>query len=82
MTPAVTRQGSRLTIACDYQKFIIVGKFVDNDVGICSNDLLLGSKLCALLEFKIANGSREGQVAVDTSEIDETAGSGNSCLLT
>lgn len=55
---------------------------MNNDVGVCGNDLLLGSKLCALLEFEITNGSREGQVAIDTSEIDETAGSGNSCLLT
>lgn len=70
-----------LTVACNNQKFIIIGKLVDNNVGVCGNDLLLGSKLCALLEFEIANGSGEGQVAVDPSKVDETAGSGDSCLL-
>lgn len=73
---------SKPTVACDHQKFIIVGKLVDDDVGVCRDNLLLGSKLCALLEFEIANGTGEGQVAVDPTKIDETAGSGNSCLLT
>lgn len=79
---AFRRGGQKLTVACNNQKFIIIGKLVDNNVGVCGNDLLLGSKLCALLEFEITNGSGEGQVAVDPSKIDEAAGSGNSCLLT
>lgn len=50
-------------------------------VGVCGDDLLLGSELCALLELEVADSSGQGKVAVDTTKVDETTGSSNPCLL-
>lgn len=53
-----------------------------HNVGVSGHDLLLGGKLGALLELEIADGSRESEVAVDPSEVDETTSGGDPCLLT
>lgn len=74
--------GRKLTVACNHQELIILGQIVHNNIGVGGNDLLLGSELCALLEFEVANGPGKGKVSVDASEIDESAGSGDSCLFT
>lgn len=52
-----------------------------HNVGVGGHNLLLGSKLGALLELEVANGSGESKVAVDPSKIDEATGGGDSCLL-
>lgn len=52
-----------------------------HDIGVCGHDLLLGSKLGALLELEVADRSRQGQVAVHPSEVDEATSGGDSCLL-
>lgn len=69
------------TIAGDYQKLVVIREVVHNDIGVCGHDLLLGSKLGALLELEVADRSRQGQVAVHPSEVDEATSGGDSCFL-
>lgn len=52
-----------------------------NDVGVGSDDLLLGFEGQVLLEFEIAQGAREGEVAVDTAEFDKAACRGDTGRL-
>ena len=47
----------------------------------CRNYLLLWRQLCALLELEIADCAGQGQVAIDTTEVDEASSGLNSCLL-
>jgi hypothetical protein len=42
---------------------------------------LLGCQLGALLELKVSDRSRQGQVSVHTAKVDEATGSCNSRLL-
>lgn len=70
-----------LTVAGDNQKLIIIAQLVHDNVGVGSNNLLLGRKFSALLELKVTNGTREGEVAVDTAEINKTASSSDACFL-
>ena len=51
------------------------------DVGEGSDYLLLGREICALLELEIADGTRQGKVAIDTAEVDKTAGCLDTGLL-
>lgn len=53
----VRNRGVERTITGDYQELIVVGKVVYHDVGVGGHDLLLGSKLGALLELEVADGS-------------------------
>jgi hypothetical protein len=69
------------TIASNDEELIVVGKVVNGHVGVRRDNLKLGGKLGALLEFEIANGTRQGKVAVDTTKVDETAGSRNARLF-
>lgn len=50
-------------------------------IGVGSDDLLLGGKLGALLELKVTNGAGQGEVTVDTAEVDEATRGTNSGLL-
>lgn len=52
-----------------------------DNVGVCGHDLLFGGQVCALLEFKVANGSGQGEVSIDTSEVDKAASGGDPCLF-
>lgn len=54
---------------------------MDSHIGISGNDLLLRRQVGALLELEIADGTGKGEVAVDTTKVDEAAGGANSCLL-
>jgi hypothetical protein len=54
---------------------------VDFDVRERSHYLLLRRKIGALLEFEVANGTRQGEVAVDAAKIDEAACSLDTGLL-
>ena len=51
------------------------------DVGESGDDLLLRGQIGALLEFEITNGTREGEVAIDTAKVDETTGGADTSLL-
>lgn len=62
------------TITGNDEEFIILGQIVHGHIGECSDNLLLGSQLGALLELEVTNGSREGKVAVDTAKVDKAAG--------
>ena len=54
---------------------------MNSHIGVCGNDLLLGGKLGTLLEFEVTNGAGQGEVTVDTAEVDETTGSADTSLL-
>jgi hypothetical protein len=53
---------------------------VDNNVGVCGDDLLLRGKL-DILELEVTNGTGEREVSVDTSKVDESAGGSDTSLL-
>jgi hypothetical protein len=54
---------------------------MNHNVGVCGNDLLLWSQLCALLELEVSDGAGEREVAVHPTEVNETTGGSDSCLL-
>ena len=70
-----------LTIASNDKEFVVVAEFVNGNVGVCRDNLLLGRKLGALLEFEIADCARQSKVAVHTAKIDEATGSSDACLF-
>jgi hypothetical protein len=51
------------------------------DIREDGNDLLLWWKFGGLLEFEVANGSGECQVAIDTTKIDKASCGSDSCPL-
>lgn len=51
------------------------------DIRKCGNDLVFGGKLCALLELEVAYRTRQGKVAIDTSEVNKPSGSLNTRFL-
>lgn len=54
---------------------------MDSHVGEGGDNLELGGQLGALFKLEIANGTGQSQVAVDTAEVDEAAGSNDTRLL-
>lgn len=54
---------------------------MDRHVGEGGHNLLLRGKVGALLELKVTNGSAQGEIAIDSSEIDEATSRTDSCLL-
>ena len=71
----------RLTIASNDEKLVIVTNFVDHNIGIGCDDLLLGCQLGTLLEFEISDRSRQSEVSVHAAEVDKSARSCDPCLL-
>jgi hypothetical protein len=71
-----------LTVTGEHNKFVVVGKVVDSHVGVGGDNLLLWRKIGALLELKVTDGTREGEVAVDTTKVDKATSGANSGLLT
>lgn len=69
------------TVTCDHQELVVIREVMYHNVRVGGHNLLLGSKLGALLELEIADGSGESEVAVDPSKVDEATSGGNSCLL-
>jgi hypothetical protein len=51
------------------------------DIWKCGDDLLLWRQICALLELKVANGSAEREIAVDSAKVNESACCTYPCLL-
>jgi hypothetical protein len=51
------------------------------DIWECGDYLVLGRELCALLELEVANGARQGKIAIDSAEVNETSCSLNACFL-
>ena len=54
---------------------------MNGHVRVGGDDLLLRGQIGALLEFEVANGTGEGEVAVDTTKVDEATCSANASLL-
>lgn len=54
---------------------------MNGHIGVCGDDLLFRRELRALLEFKVTDSTGQGKVAIDTTEVDEAAGSGDTSLL-
>jgi hypothetical protein len=67
-----------LTITRDHQELVILVDVVYLDVWERGDYLLLGRKVGALLELKVAYRTREGKVAIDTAKVNEAT----SCLDT
>jgi hypothetical protein len=70
-----------LTIACNHEELIIFVNVVNLDIRERSNYLLLGGKVCALLELKVTDRTRQGKVAVHATKVDEATCSLDTCLL-
>ncbi len=71
----------RLTVAGNNEKLVIVTHFVDDDIGIGRDNLLLGCQLGAFLEFEVSNGSRQRQVSVHAAEVDKATSGRDSRLF-
>jgi hypothetical protein len=69
------------TVTCYNEELVVGVDLVYLDVREGSDDLLLRGKIGALLELEVTYRSREGEVAVDAAEIDESSSSLNACLL-
>lgn len=54
---------------------------MDRDIGEGGDDLLLWWKVCALLELEISDRAREGEVAIDATEVYEATRGAYPCLL-
>ena len=51
------------------------------NVGECGNYLVLGWEFGALLELEVANGSRQCEIAVNATKINEATCGLDSCFL-
>lgn len=69
------------TVTGDDEELVVLAHLVDGHVGESSDDLLLRWEVCALLELKVADGSAESEVAVDSAKIDEATGGADAGLL-
>lgn len=54
---------------------------MDRDIRISSNNLLFRRQFRAFLELEISNGTRQGEIAVDTTEVNETTCGANPSFL-
>lgn len=54
---------------------------MDSHIGVSGHDLLFRGQFGTPFEFKVAEGPRQGQIAVDTAEVDETTCSADTSLL-
>lgn len=81
MSDGLSVQSRDITITSNHQEFIVVRNIVDSDIWVGCNNLLLWGKLGALLELEVSNGSRQSEVAVNTSEVNKPTSSSDSCLL-
>lgn len=50
-------------------------------IGVGSHNLLFGGQLGALLELKVTDGTGQGEVAIDTAEVDEATRGTDAGLL-
>lgn len=70
-----------LTVTGNNEELVVIADLVGGHIWESCNDLLFRRKVCALLEFKIAKRSAQSQVAVDTSEVDESTSSTDTGLF-
>lgn len=67
-----------LTVAGNNKELIVLRDIMSHNIWVCGHNLLFRSKIGALLEFKVTDGTRQCQVAVDSAEVDKSASSTNS----
>ncbi len=70
-----------LTITSDDEELIVLGDIVSDNIWVRCHNLLLRGKIGTFLEFEVTNGTRQCQVAIDSAEVDESAGSTDSGFL-
>jgi hypothetical protein len=70
-----------LTIASNDKELVIFADVVDLNIRVGGNYLLLGREVGALLELEVSDSSRQGEIAVDTTEIDEASSGLDTCFL-
>lgn len=51
------------------------------DIGVGCDNLVLWGKVGTLLELEVANGTGQGEVAVDTTKVDEATSGSDTVLL-
>jgi hypothetical protein len=51
------------------------------DIGVGCDNLVLWRKVGTLLELEVANGTGQGEVAVDTAKVDEATSGSDTVLL-
>lgn len=73
--------GRGLTVTCNHEKLIVTRNQVGDYVREGRHNLLLRLEVYTLLELKVPNRTRQGEVAVDATEIDEAPCGGNSGLF-
>ena len=59
------------TVTCNDEKLVVFGDFMGCNVRVCGDNLLFGGEVCGALEFKVAQGPGEGEVAIDSAKVDE-----------
>ena len=69
------------TIASNDKEFIIFRDLVRYNIGKSCNNLLFRCQVGTLLELEISDSSRQRQITIDTSKVDEAASSTDSGLL-
>ena len=69
------------TVTGNDDKLIIIRYIVNSNFRKGGDNLLLRREIRTLLELEITNGTREGKIAIDSSEIDESSCCADSCLL-
>lgn len=65
-------------VTSENQKFVLLSQLVFINIGECCDNLVLGRELSTLLEFEITDGTRQSQVAIDTTKVDETTSGSDS----
>lgn len=70
------------TVTCYDKEFVVVRDIVCHHVGKGCDYLLLRREVGALLEFEVANSAGQGEIAVDSTEIDKASSGADACLLT
>ena len=69
MSICLTRE---LTITGNNQELLLAIQFVRDDLGINSDNLLLGAQSVVLLEFEISDRPGQCQITVDSAKLDES----------
>lgn len=69
------------TVAGQDQELVLICELVNRHVGKGGDNLVFGGQFCALFEFKVADGARQGQVAIDAAKVNKSTGSRNAVSL-
>lgn len=79
--PSRTQSHQGRTVTGNDQELVVVVQVVYHHVREGRDDLSLWGQLGALLELKVSDGARQGEIAVDASKVNEAAGGRDAGLL-